>query len=106
MTTQQRPMLLPDPSWALHRPMFEALGLHVSHYRYYHQPTRALDLEGMLADLHAAPHGAVVLLHACAHNPTGVDPSQEQWGEVLRVVQQRQLLPLFDVAYQVRTGVV
>lgn len=98
---QHRPMLLPDPSWALHRPMFEALGLPVTRYRYYHHATRALDLHGMLADLQAAPHGAVVLLHACAHNPTGVDPSQEEWAAVLGVVQQRRLLPLFDVAYQV-----
>lgn len=57
--------------------------------------------QGMLKDLAAAPYGSVVLLHACAHNPTGVDPSLEQWQGILKVVQQRRLLPFFDSAYQV-----
>lgn len=96
-----RPLLLPDPSWALHQPLFEACDLHTQRYRYYHTPTRTLDMDGMLTDLAMAPYGSVVVLHACAHNPTGVDCSAEQWESVLKVVQQRQLLPFFDVAYQV-----
>lgn len=55
----------------------------------------------MIEDLKSAPQGAVVLLHACAHNPTGVDPSPQQWKGIRSVVQQRQLLPFFDSAYQV-----
>jgi len=55
----------------------------------------------LLEDLRGAPYGAVVVLHACAHNPTGVDPSLEQWRGILEVVQQRRLLPFFDSAYQV-----
>lgn len=55
----------------------------------------------MMEDLKSAPQGAVVLLHACAHNPTGVDPSPQQWESIRAVVQQRQLLPFFDSAYQV-----
>jgi aspartate aminotransferase len=54
----------------------------------------------MLDDLRAAPPGAIVVLHACAHNPTGVDPSTEQWAGILRVVQDRRLLTFFDCAYQ------
>ena len=55
----------------------------------------------MCEDLHNAPVGSVVLLHACAHNPTGVDPTPEQWQGILKVVQQRRLLPFIDSAYQV-----
>jgi len=59
-----------------------------------------LDLEGMLADLKAAPENAVVILHACAHNPTGLDPTEEQWKEIAKVVKEKNLYPLFDSAYQ------
>lgn len=55
----------------------------------------------MCEDLSCAPQGSVVLLHACAHNPTGVDPTPDQWQGILKVVQQRRLLPFFDSAYQV-----
>lgn len=58
-------------------------------------------VQGMCQDLNSAPLGSVVLLHACAHNPTGVDPTPEQWQGILKVVQQRRLLPFFDSAYQV-----
>ena len=58
-------------------------------------------VQGMCEDLSCAPQGSVVLLHACAHNPTGVDPTPDQWQGILRVVQQRRLLPFFDSAYQV-----
>lgn len=55
----------------------------------------------MIEDLQRAPEGAIVLLHACAHNPTGVDPTPEQWRGILRTVQQKRMLPFFDSAYQV-----
>lgn len=55
----------------------------------------------MLKDLQSAPEGAIVVLHACAHNPTGVDPTPEQWRGILKAVQQKRLLPFFDSAYQV-----
>lgn len=56
---------------------------------------------GMLEDLKAAPDGAVILLHACAHNPTGVDPTEEQWEGIRKVIRSKQQLPFFDCAYQV-----
>lgn len=59
-------------------------------------------VQGMIEDLGGAPKGAIVLLHACAHNPTGVDPSPAQWGAILKTVRERRLLPFFDSAYQVR----
>mmetsp|Transcript_26873 Transcript_26873/g.58642 ORF Transcript_26873/g.58642 Transcript_26873/m.58642 type:complete len:429 (+) Transcript_26873:165-1451(+) len=91
---------IPNPSWASHRNIFRLSGLEVREYRYFKPATKGLDIEGLLADLAAAPEGAVVLLHACAHNPTGVDPSLDQWRSILGVVQQRNLLPFFDSAYQ------
>lgn len=79
-----------------------SVGLEVRKYRYFNPKTKGLDYQGLLEDLAAAPYGAVVVLHACAHNPTGVDPSMEQWRGILTVVQERRLLPFFDSAYQVR----
>lgn len=55
----------------------------------------------MIEDLKAAPDGAVILLHACAHNPTGVDPTEEQWEGIRNVIRSKQQLPFFDCAYQV-----
>jgi aspartate/tyrosine/aromatic aminotransferase len=56
----------------------------------------------MMADLAAAPEHAVIILHACAHNPTGVDPTREQWAQIADLMEQRNLFPFFDCAYQVR----
>ncbi|KAJ9520359.1 hypothetical protein QJQ45_030313, partial [Haematococcus lacustris] len=93
-------VLIPRPTWPTHRAIFARAGMQVLEYRYFMPATRGLDIEGLLADLAAAPQGAVVILHACAHNPTGVDPSPAQWRRILEVVQSRQLLPFFDSAYQ------
>jgi hypothetical protein len=68
-------------------------------------PLHPLILQGLLEDLSAAPRGAVVLLHACAHNPTGVDPTPRQWRGILDLVQEKGLLPFFDSAYQVKGAV-
>lgn len=91
---------LPDPTWANHNKIFPAAGIEIRKYRYYLPKTRGLDYEGLIADLSQAQEGSVVLLHACAHNPTGVDPTPDQWQGILRVVQKRRLLPFFDSAYQ------
>lgn len=93
-------IFLPDPTWGNHKKIFPNAGVPVMSYRYYDPKTRGLNFQGMCADLMAAPEGSIVLLHACAHNPTGVDPRPEQWREILRIVQQKHLLPLFDSAYQ------
>mmetsp|Transcript_9308 Transcript_9308/g.16762 ORF Transcript_9308/g.16762 Transcript_9308/m.16762 type:complete len:410 (-) Transcript_9308:1122-2351(-) len=93
-------VLLPTPSWANHNAIFTHAGCNVHSYRYYQPSTRGLDFSGMIADLEGAPKGAMVLLHACAHNPTGVDPSPEQWKEVSKVCLRGGLLPFFDMAYQ------
>jgi aspartate aminotransferase len=74
--------------------------MNVRKYRYYKKETRSLDFEGLMEDLTNAPQHAVVVLHACAHNPTGVDPTPEQWTQIATVIQARELFPVFDMAYQ------
>lgn len=61
---------------------------------------RGLDEEGMLGTMHEAPNGSIFVLHACAHNPTGVDPTREQWQEIAKVMQAKGHFPFFDCAYQ------
>jgi aspartate aminotransferase, cytoplasmic len=69
-------------------------------YRYWNQEKRGLNFEGLLEDLNGAPEGAVVILHACAHNPTGSDPTKDQWEKIADVVEKKKLFPFFDSAYQ------
>jgi aspartate aminotransferase len=89
-----------DPTWGNHFNIFGDAGLATAKYRYFYPATVGLDFEGMLADLGAAPPGSVIVLHGCAHNPTGVDPTREQWAAIADVCAARSLLPFFDVAYQ------
>ncbi|MFO1284266.1 MAG: amino acid aminotransferase [Burkholderiales bacterium] len=89
-----------DPSWENHRALFEAAGFKVGTYAYYDASTRGLDFDGMIAALAKIPEGHVVVLHACCHNPTGVDPTSAQWDRILAVVRERSLIPFLDLAYQ------
>jgi aromatic-amino-acid transaminase len=93
-------VLISDPSWENHRALFTNAGFTVESYRYYDAATRALNFEGMLADLNAAAAGTVVVLHACCHNPTGYDISPAQWDQVIAVVKAKNLVPFLDMAYQ------
>ena len=78
-----------DPSWENHRALFEGAGFAVNTYPYYDAATHGLDFDGMLAALQKLPAGAIVVLHACCHNPTGVDPDDAQWGRIIEVVRAR-----------------
>ncbi|OJA21158.1 hypothetical protein AZE42_04543 [Rhizopogon vesiculosus] len=91
---------VPSPTWGNHIPLFKDSGLEVKFYRYFDKKTVGLDFEGLKEDLKNAPEGAIVLLHACAHNPTGVDPTQSQWKEISNIVAEKKLFPFFDMAYQ------
>ncbi len=91
---------LPNPTWANHHNIFRDAHVPVRQYSYYNPATRGLDFEGMMHDLSKAPEGSVVLLHACAHNPTGVDPTPSQWAELSTLMRTRNLFPMFDSAYQ------
>ncbi|CAL0305658.1 unnamed protein product [Lupinus luteus] len=96
----QRTIYIPQPTWGNHPKIFTLAGLSVKTYRYYAPRTKGLDFQGLLEDLGSAPSGSVVLLHACAHNPTGVDPTPEQWEHIRQLIRSKALLPFFDSAYQ------
>ena len=89
-----------DPTWDNHRAMFEGAGIGVHSYPYYDSATGGLKFDAMLAALSALPPRSVVLLHACCHNPTGVDLTHAQWERLLPVLRERELLPYLDIAYQ------
>jgi len=89
-----------NPSWENHRAIFEYAGFKVNEYAYYHAPTRGVDFEAMLASLNTLPAGAVAVLHACCHNPTGADLTPAQWEKVIEVVNKRGIMPFLDMAYQ------
>ncbi|KAL9025947.1 MAG: hypothetical protein Q9196_005313, partial [Gyalolechia fulgens] len=96
----EKKIYIPTPSWANHTPVFKDSGLQVEKYRYYNKDTIGLDFDGMVADLKAAPEGSIILLHACAHNPTGIDPSEAQWKQISEAVKEKKHYPFFDMAYQ------
>ena len=89
-----------DPTWDNHRAMFEGAGLQVHTYPYYDAATGGLKFDAMLDTLRGLPPRSVVLLHACCHNPTGVDLTRAQWQALIPVLRERELLPYLDLAYQ------
>jgi aromatic-amino-acid transaminase len=93
-------VLISDPSWENHRALFEGAGFKVGSYPYYDAATRGLNFAGMCSALRAAPAGTIIALHACCHNPTGVDMTIEQWREVARICKAQGLVPMMDIAYQ------
>jgi len=91
---------LSSPTWANHGAVFAAAGLETSSYPYYDAARHSLDFGGLLAALEGAAPGDAVLLHACCHNPTGIDPRPDQWEQLGALLAERKLLPLLDFAYQ------
>lgn len=92
---------IPNPTWANHPAIFSAAALPVETYRYLGDDRTSLDLDGMLSALRDnAKPGDTVLLHGCCHNPTGIDPSPEDWEQIAGVIAEKNLLPLIDFAYQ------
>ncbi|MFP1795330.1 amino acid aminotransferase [Lonsdalea quercina] len=98
-TTAKR-VWISNPTWPNHKNVFAAVGLEVCDYDYYDANTHQLDFDGMVASLNAAQAGDIVLFHGCCHNPTGIDPTAEQWTKLASLSQQKGWLPLFDFAYQ------
>jgi aromatic-amino-acid transaminase len=89
-----------DPTWDNHRAMFEGAGFQVNTYPYYDPETKGLRFDAMLEAIDGLPAQSIVLLHACCHNPTGVDLNNAQWLQVIEVLKRRKLLPYLDIAYQ------
>ncbi len=89
-----------NPSWENHRALFETAGFTVDAYPYYDASTNGVNFDAMLGALKGYDAGTIVVLHACCHNPTGVDLTDAQWAQVVEVVKARQLVPFLDIAYQ------
>lgn len=89
-----------SPTWANHNQIFTNVHLPIKNYPYFSKETKGLDFDGMVNTISSAPEGSIILLHACAHNPTGVDPTQEQWRKIAEVMKQKHHFPFFDCAYQ------
>ncbi|KAL3281484.1 hypothetical protein HHI36_004692 [Cryptolaemus montrouzieri] len=91
---------IPTPSWGNHTPIFKHSGMEVKSYRFYDSNTCGFDFKGACEDIQNLPEKSIILLHACAHNPTGVDPNSEQWAELSNLIKRKNLFPFFDMAYQ------
>lgn len=93
-------ILKSDPTWGNHKTIFAKAGLKQGDYRYWDAENRCLDITGMISDIENAPDRSAILLHCCAHNPTGVDPTDEQWYQICQVMKTKGHIALFDSAYQ------
>jgi aspartate aminotransferase, mitochondrial len=93
-------VLMPSPTWGNHHAIFRDAGCDIGTYAYYDPATKLVDIESLVASLRKAPAGSTVLLHATAHNPTGADPTHEQWAAISAVIKEKGHTPLFDSAYQ------
>jgi aromatic-amino-acid transaminase len=89
-----------DPSWENHQALFDYAGFKVQAYPYYDPAAQGVKFDAMIGALRKLPAGAIAVLHACCHNPTGVDLAPDQWRQVIEVVNSRGLVPFLDIAYQ------
>ncbi|KAH0485879.1 MAG: uncharacterized protein KVP18_003144 [Porospora cf. gigantea A] len=96
---RKRSVWTSDPTWPNHNGIATTAGFDLRHYRYL-TSSMTFDYDGMVMDLESAQPGDIVILHACAHNPTGVDPTESQWNELVAVLNRKGLIPLVDSAYQ------
>ena len=100
MASPDARVFVSNPTWPNHVSILDYLGMEHVAYRYFDSETRSVDFDGMMADLAQAGPGDIVLVHGCCHNPTGIDPTAEEWEALAKLVAEKKLLPLFDFAYQ------
>lgn len=93
-------IFISQPSWSNHKQIFERAGLNVGSYPYFDHKKYSLDFNGMCEAIKNMPKGSIILLHGCCHNPTGLDPTFEQWKELSDLIKKQQIIPFFDIAYQ------
>lgn len=91
---------LSNPTWANHKALMSAGGLKINSYAYYNKETNDLDFSAMKQSIENLPNKSAILLHACCHNPTGMDPTYDQWKEISQLIKEKEILPFFDSAYQ------
>ncbi|KAF1361029.1 aspartate aminotransferase [Lizonia empirigonia] len=99
-TNSERTAYFSDPTWPNHFQIFSNVGLQHKTYPYFSKKTKGLDFDGMYGAIESAPEGSIIVLHACAHNPTGVDPTQDQWKKIAELLRAKNHFPFFDTAYQ------
>lgn len=90
---------IPEPTWSNHHQVFASVGYKCNSFSYYNSARKAIDYGSYVQRLRTAQPGSIVIFHACAHNPTGLDPTKQQWQEIGQIVKDRGLYPLFDAAY-------
>ena len=93
-------LLVPSHSWPVHRDIADVIGYERKSYRYFHAESKGFDFEGMKEDLKNCKDHSIVIFHVCAHNPTGIDPTDRQWEEILEIVKRKKIFSAFDSAYQ------
>jgi aromatic-amino-acid transaminase len=93
-------LLISDPSWENHQALFDYAGFKVQTYPYYDAPSHGVKFDAMIGALGKLPAGSIAVLHACCHNPTGVDLAPDQWEQIIEIVNARGLVPFLDIAYQ------
>jgi aspartate aminotransferase/aromatic-amino-acid transaminase len=98
--TQDAALWVSDPTWANHQGVFASAGFDIIEYPYYDAESKGLDFEGMIDTLNTVPPGDIVLLHVCCHNPTGVDPTLDQWKAIAESAARHGWIPFLDFAYQ------
>ena len=89
-----------EPTWVIHLPVLKDNHLQFKYYPYYNPSTKGLEVEKMIEFFEQADEGSIVLLQACAHNPTGVDPDREEWKKIVEAMKKKKLIPFIDLAYQ------
>ncbi|KAL8670876.1 MAG: hypothetical protein Q9168_004607 [Polycauliona sp. 1 TL-2023] len=97
---ENQPIYFSSPTWANHNQIFSNVNLPIKPYPYFSPSTKGLDFDGMRSAIDSAPPGSIILLHACAHNPTGVDLTQSQWKTIATSIRSKNHFPFFDCAYQ------
>jgi aromatic-amino-acid transaminase len=100
LAAPQATVWISAPTWPNHPSIIRYLGMRLAEYRYFDEATRGVDIDGMLADLAGVKAGDVVLLHGCCHNPTGANPTAEDWDRIIAALQKTGAVPLVDLAYQ------
>lgn len=99
-TPEGKAVYLSNPTWANHNQIFSNVHLPIKTYPYFSKETKGLDYDGFVKTLNEASEGSIIVLHACAHNPTGVDATKEQWKEIAQIMKRKAHFPFFDCAYQ------
>jgi aspartate/tyrosine/aromatic aminotransferase len=97
---KEKNVYIPNPSWLMHKTIVEKSGMNCFNYQYYDFIKRKFDFEGMISDIKLLPNNSILILHGAGHNPTGTDPTQQEWNAIFNAIKSKNHFPFFDMAYQ------